>query len=308
MSLGGRAGARLARKLGLLASGPTLLRVLRKRPRPSVSSSPRVVGIDEWAWKKDHRYGAILCDLEQGRVIDLLPNRRTETVAAWLRQHPTVEVVSRDRASSFADAIAKGAPKAVQVADRWHLLNNLLETLMRSLERHRNTMTEVARQMVRKSTAPSPAEEHSAASTAAAQRTLQKREYRLGIYQDLVRLLDAGTSQSEASRQLGVCLRTVQRWLSYGGLSGAEASGVPEHCRCLRSTFREAVRRRLPEHYSALAGTQRTRLRRSGISGSRMAAASLWISQKGKDWAARQKVHHHRASAHRVVDAEGRPS
>jgi transposase len=146
LALGGRAGARLARKLGLLVSGSTMLRALRKRPRPSEFSAPRVLGIDEWAWKKGHRYGTILCDLEQRRVIDLLPNRSTETVAAWLRQHPSVQVISRDRASSFADAIAKGAPKALQVADRWHLMNNLLETLVRSLERHRHTMNEVGKQ------------------------------------------------------------------------------------------------------------------------------------------------------------------
>lgn len=108
------------------------------------------------------------------------------------------------------------SPKAVQVADRWHLLNNLLETLMRSLERHRHTMTEVARQIVPESAAASSVEEYDPASTAAAQRTQQKREHRLRIYQDLMRMLEAGTSQSEASRQLGVSLRTVQRWLSYG--------------------------------------------------------------------------------------------
>jgi transposase len=69
--------ARLARKLGLFASGSTLLRALRKPARPSGSPSPRVLGIDEWAWKKGQRYGTILCDLEQRRVIDLLPNRST---------------------------------------------------------------------------------------------------------------------------------------------------------------------------------------------------------------------------------------
>jgi transposase len=127
-----------------------------------------------------------------------------------------VEVVSRDRASAFADAIAKGAPKAVQVADRWHLLNNLLETLMRSLERHRHTMSEVAMQMICKSDATSIAEEQRTASTVAAERTLLKREHRLKVYQDILGLLDVGTSQLEASRQLGVSLRTVQRWLSYG--------------------------------------------------------------------------------------------
>ena len=143
LALGGRAGARLARKLGLLASGSTLLRELRRQPRPSVSAAPRVLGIDEWAWKKGHRYGTILCDMERGRVIDLLPARDSGTVATWLRQHPSVEVVSRDRAGAFADAIHKGAPNAIQVADRWHLLDNLVDTLLRSLERHRGTVREV---------------------------------------------------------------------------------------------------------------------------------------------------------------------
>ena len=99
----------MARKLALLASGSTLLRALRKPARSSGSPSPRVLGIDEWAWKKGHRYGTILCDLEQRRVIDLLPNRSTETVAAWLRRHPGVQIVSRDRASSFAEACARGS-------------------------------------------------------------------------------------------------------------------------------------------------------------------------------------------------------
>ena len=107
--------------------------------------------------KKGHRCGTILCDLARGRVVDLLPNRSSETVAAWLRQHRSspnrevnvthslsIEVVSRDRAGAFADAIAKGAPGAAQVADRWHLLNNCFETLARSLERHRSTLSEVA--------------------------------------------------------------------------------------------------------------------------------------------------------------------
>jgi transposase len=214
LALGGRAGALLAQKLGLLASRPTLLRELSKRARPAASDSPRVVGIDEWAWKKGHRYGTILCDLEQGRVIDLLPNRSTETVAAWLREHPSVEVVSRDRASSFADAIAKGAPHAVQVADRWHLLNNLFETLVRSLERHRRTMSDVAKQIVCKGA--SVAEGQEVPSTQALQRKMRNREHRLSIYQELMSLVDAGMNHSEASRQMGVGLRTVQRWLACG--------------------------------------------------------------------------------------------
>ena len=184
LALGGRAGTRLARKLGLLASRATLLRELRRRTHPATSSSLRVLGIDEWGWKKGHRYGTILCDLEAARVVDLLPSRDAETVATWLRQHPTVQVVSRDRAGAFADAIAKGAPSSVQVADRWHLLNNLLETLLQSLERHRSTVMHV-----RDSLEAAPKTQllgsHDAedSPTKALQRKQQNRERRLELYQ-----------------------------------------------------------------------------------------------------------------------------
>jgi transposase len=215
LALGGRAGARLARKLGLLASGATLLRELRKRVL-ATSSSPRVVGIDEWAWKKGHRYGTILCDLEQGRVIDLLPNRSAETVAAWLHQHPSIKVVSRDRASAFADAISKGAPGAAHVADRWHLLNNLIETLGRSLERHRHTLGEVAQRTGRKTAAPPVANVEAERLTKALECKQQNRQRRLERYRELMSLIDGGMNRSEAARHLGLPLRTVQRWLAYG--------------------------------------------------------------------------------------------
>jgi transposase len=213
LALGGRAGTRLARKLGLLASRTTLLHELRRRAPSSASASPRVLGIDEWAWKKGHRYGTMLCDLEQGRVIDLLPTRDTETVAAWLHQHPSVQVVSRDRASSFADAIRKGAPNAVQVADRWHLMNNLVDTLIRSLERHRGTVREVSDRL---EASPADHSPDQLLQTLASQRTQQKRNSRLELYQQMTELIARGKSQSQAAASVGLSLRTVQRWITTG--------------------------------------------------------------------------------------------
>jgi transposase len=230
LALGGRAGARLARKLGLLASRTTLLQELRRRAHPSAPSSPRVLGLDEWAWKKGHRYGTILCDLEQGRVIDLLPTRDAETVAAWLRLHPSVQVVSRDRAGAFADAIHKGAPNAVQVADRWHLLNNLLDTLLRSLERHRGTAREVrealeapSRTQLVRSSDPDDLQ------TPASRRTQQKRKCRLELYQQMVELIARGKSQAEAAISVGLSLRTVQRWITTGVFPERKHRVFPSH-------------------------------------------------------------------------------
>ena len=94
MALGGAAGARLARQLGLLVHRSTLLRVLRQRRSLSVPVTPRVLGIDDWAWRKGRRYGTILCDLERGGVVDLLPDRERTTVENWLRLHPGIEIVS----------------------------------------------------------------------------------------------------------------------------------------------------------------------------------------------------------------------
>jgi transposase len=134
-SLGGEAGSRLAARMGMTTSPDTLLRRV-KRLKNNPAGPPRVVGIDDWAWRKGQRYGTIVVDLERGDVIDLLPDRDAEAVAAWLKAHPGVEVVSRDRSAAYAQAATEGASQAGQVADRWHLLKNLREAVERVLERH----------------------------------------------------------------------------------------------------------------------------------------------------------------------------
>src|SRR5204863_7649859 len=108
---------------------------------------PRVVGIDDWAIRKGQRYGSILIDLERHRPIDLLPEHASAPIATWFEEHPTVEIVARDRASIYAEALAKGAPHAQQVADRWHLTQNVGSAPQDLLALHTSALREVAHQL-----------------------------------------------------------------------------------------------------------------------------------------------------------------
>lgn len=104
-------------------SNDTLLRVVRRRAK--LPDAPvNVIGIDDWAWRRNHRYGSIVCDLERRRIVALLPDREIATVHAWLAGHPQITVVSRDRGGGYGEAVTKALPHAVQVADRWHLMEN----------------------------------------------------------------------------------------------------------------------------------------------------------------------------------------
>jgi transposase len=118
----------------LPVSNDTLLRVVRRRTRPR--TEPLIVaGIDDWAFRKNHRYGTIVCDLERRRIVTLLPDREIATVRAWLSDHPEIRVVSRDRGGGYGEAAAKALPDAVQVADRWHLMENASAAFLNAVRR-----------------------------------------------------------------------------------------------------------------------------------------------------------------------------
>jgi len=216
-ALGGRPGARLACFLGLPISFWTLLRLLRQTPAAPVST-PSVLGVDDFAWRKGDRYGTTLVDLQAHRPIDLLPDREASTLRVWLSEHSGVEVISRDRAGAYADGAKQGAPDAVQVADRYHLVANLRETLQRLLDRKRSCLPflEVS-QSTSTSEAPLeiPSEEPEEALpiTRADAIRQERRGKRYERYQEVLTLHQQGIGVRAITRQVGISRNTVRRYL-----------------------------------------------------------------------------------------------
>jgi hypothetical protein len=125
---GGQQGTRLAERSGIATTPSTLLRQLMQLRAPT-TKAVRVLGVDDWSWKKGRRFGTILVDVERHKIIDLLPDRERATFARWLRDHPTVDLISRDRETDYAAAAREAAPQAKQIADRFHLVRNLADVL-----------------------------------------------------------------------------------------------------------------------------------------------------------------------------------
>ena len=211
--MGGQAGVRIAQQMPLPASRSTLLKTT-KHLAPCPSSAPRVVGVDDFAWKKGRRYGTILVDLEAHRVLALLPNCEVETVAAWFRQHPSVLIVTRDRSQTFAEAIRLGAPHALQIADRFHLHVNATTCLEAILTREQATLRQVVDTLRAQARAALPAPQPHI--TSHQRLSQQRRTRRHACYEQVVHLARQGWSRSAIARELGMHRDTVARYLNAG--------------------------------------------------------------------------------------------
>jgi transposase len=220
-ALGGRAGAKLAKELGLLAGRDTLLRRVRSAPLPG-SGEVRALGVDDWARRKGQTYGTVLVDLEHHKPIDLLPDREASSLANWLRSHPEVEFISRDRAGAYADGARQGAPQAVQIADRWHLLKNLTEAVERFMDRHHHLVRQAAKNVVQRQLVDHLSAEDSGAMLSSRDEAekLARRQKRYARYLKVMELYGQGLSERAISRALCINRATVRKFV--------HADGFPE--------------------------------------------------------------------------------
>jgi transposase len=211
-ALGGEAGARHVVAEGTPVSARTLLRLVRAAPLPA-TGPVWALGVDDWARRKGRSYGTILVDLDLQRVIDLLPDRTAETLATWLREHPEGMVVTRDRAGAYAEGIRLGAPQALQVADRFHLVKNVTDALERSLTRQHAALRRAA--CTGDSVAPSIAMPEDAPPRSPREQQ-ERRAHRLARYEEVIALHAPAVSDRVIAAHVGVSERTVQRWLHHG--------------------------------------------------------------------------------------------
>ena len=218
IALGGSAGARLGSLLGYASSGSTVLNHLQRLPLPEVKT-PKILGVDDFAFRKGHHYGTILVNLETHDPIELLPDRKAETLAAWLEAHPGIEVISRDRSKTYKSAIEQAAPEAVQVADRFHLVKNLSEYLEQALSHYSAELKAAEQDQQDRWVAALPEETVVAIPQPTATKTVQQsglelHQRRVQQQQTMRELRAQGWPHKAIAQEVGVSLRTVERYLS----------------------------------------------------------------------------------------------
>ena len=230
LALGGRSGSRLLRRLQMSVSHNTILMLVRQTPE-HVYPTPRVLGVDDFALRKGLTYGTILVDLEKHQPVEVLPSRKADILVKWLREHPGSEIITRDRSAEYARAITEGAPEAIQVADRFHLLCNMRDALERVLDCNRSKLSGIT--LPRGSREPkSPSDETNAtgatdtsiqqsdklhqpeqltSTEAASQHESQQR--RRHLYQQVRALYSQGVDIKAIANQLELSRMTVFRYV-----------------------------------------------------------------------------------------------
>ena len=250
--LGGRPGERLMKRLGLRCSKNTLLRRIKRwaRSRPSIESIP-AVGVDDWAWRKGYgSYGTILVDLERRQVADLLPECSADSFERWLEQHPEVTIISRDRQGFLAEGGRRGAPAAKQVADRFHLIQNLIQTVQGELaHQHQHLLMPVQEFDAQKAEAPKVIPRKPPGRLPGSRKEEireQGRQQKVALFQMVKGLHAQGMRAFEIVRATGISRGRVDKWLRLQECPPrnrmAPRPGSVEY-------FREELRRRWEQGY-----------------------------------------------------------
>jgi transposase len=223
LATGGQQGTRLADRSAIATSPSTLLRHLMQLP-PPVARAVRVLGVDDWSWKKRHRYGTLLVDLERHKIVEILADRENATLERWLREHPEVKIVSRDRGKDYARAVTRAAPQAQQVVDRFHLVRNLAEILQKILAHCRSEIRQPEAHLLQ-----AQQERETPARPLPLSATWQQRtpphievahQARQASRDDRFRQMTAlrayGLTQAEVANRMGMSERAVRTWLKRG--------------------------------------------------------------------------------------------
>lgn len=218
----GKLGARLAVRLLIPTSWKTILRRIMAVPTPPVGLVTQL-GLDDWSFRRRKQFGAILVNLETHRPLDLLPDRSAATAAIWMQAHPEIELVSRDRSPEFAAAVAEGAPQAVQVLDRFHLMQNLVEqvdgVLARCLAQLRRALPRPTPPASATGAAvppkASPAEWKPTPPAHIRRIQAARHELRLAQYERMCALREQGYRSADIAQHLGMKARTVRDWLHH---------------------------------------------------------------------------------------------
>ncbi|WP_406190666.1 ISL3 family transposase [Streptomyces sp. NBC_01017] len=218
-ALAGKGAARMVSHLHQLVSCSTLLTMLMALPLP-VLPVPRVLGVDDFALRRGHRYATILIDVLTHTRVDVLADRTAGTLTAWLREHPGVEIVCRDGSASYAEAIRHGAPDAVQVSDRWHLWHNLAAAVEKTVAAHAACWRAKPPEATPGSRNARVLQTHAAVHAS----------------------LESGVGLCETGRRLGLALNTVKRYARIG--DPAQLVRPPQYRRCLVDPFRDHLRTR----------------------------------------------------------------
>lgn len=242
VAVAGRAGAAVLSRLGVRVSRSTVLRVLMTAPVPA-GPVPTVLSVDDFALRRGRRYATLLIDAVTHRRIDVLPDRKASTLAAWLREHPEVEVVCRDGSAAYAEAVRDGAPLAVQVSDRWHLWHNLTKAVEKTVTEHSRCWHD------------SPVRPNQPLD----QRT---RERHAAVHA----LLGQGVGLLECARRLGWALNTVKRYAR--AATAEQLQRPPRYRETLVDPFRDHLRRRRAEDPQVPVTRLLAEIRELGYTGS----------------------------------------